>query len=106
MGGGEDDLQLEEREGLDILMRNCEDAYGFPPYPVLEGFLHGTHDRNLQAKERAIVAAALSGQPIIMLRSTTMDWSQRIAAYVSAPEQPRIEHSVGGADMAVRWRPA
>ena len=34
--GGTGDVELENQEALDILLSNCEDAYGFPPYPIIE----------------------------------------------------------------------
>ncbi len=98
--GGEGDIRLDDREALELLMSNCEDAYGFPPYPSIKRFLHGSNERDLQAVEREIVAAALKGHSALLLRSTKMDWAQRIAAIVNAPaeseEQPLLVRSVGG----------
>ena len=34
--GGKGDDRLEPDEALETLMDNCEDAYGFPPYPAIE----------------------------------------------------------------------
>jgi glycosyltransferase involved in cell wall biosynthesis len=78
---GEDRGLLPE-EAVDILIENSEDAYGFPPYPALEQFLHSRNGRNLQAEERQILASALSSVPAIVLRSESMDWWQRVAALV------------------------
>lgn len=32
--------RLDPEEALQILMSNCDDAYGFPPYPLIEHFFH------------------------------------------------------------------
>lgn len=97
--GGVGDEQLAEQEGLDILLANCEDAYGFPPYDVIKTTLHNAHDTDLRAIERDIIGRALHGLPATLLRSTTMDWSQRIPLLVDAPgarepREPR-ERAVG-----------
>ena len=62
-------------EALETLMANCADAYGFPPYAEIEGFLNN-NGRDLRADERAIVAAALAGVRTTLLKSRTMDWWQ------------------------------
>ena len=42
-------------EALETLMENCDDAYGFPPYPVIEDFLHSSRNgADLRASEREI----------------------------------------------------
>jgi putative flippase GtrA len=75
-----DDCRLLPEEAVDVLVENSEDAYGFPPYPALEHFLHSRNGRNLQSEERQILASALSSVPAIVLRSESMDWWQRVAA--------------------------
>jgi dolichol-phosphate mannosyltransferase len=81
--GGEGSAYLDEHEALETLMRNCEDAYGFPPYPAIEGSLCTQSGRDLKHAERAIVASALSGLPAAVMRSETMDWWRRVPAVVS-----------------------
>lgn len=76
--GGEGEEALLPEDALDILLRNCEDAYGFPPYYDLEAFLLGSTGHDLRAEERQIMAAALEGHPSTLLRSTTLDWATRI----------------------------
>jgi hypothetical protein len=71
-------------EALDILMRNCEDAYGFPPYRAIEGFLYGAPERDLRVTERQIVASALSGLPATLIRSEGANWAQQILTTVGA----------------------
>jgi putative flippase GtrA len=87
--GGQGNSVLEHEEAMEILMTNCEDAYGFPPYPVIKSFLHGSEEHDLRAEEAAIIAEAFRGCPTTLLRSTTLDWAERIAAMVrlSAPRE-------------------
>jgi glycosyltransferase involved in cell wall biosynthesis len=81
--GGDGNASLEHEEAVDILLSNCEDAYGFPPYPSIAPFLHSGNGRDLRAEERSIVARALEALPATMLRSTTMDWWQRLPGVVN-----------------------
>ena len=102
--GVDGDVTLADQEGLDILLANCEDAYGFPPYETIKSVLHNTNTLDLRAIERGIIEQALSGLPATLLRSSKMDWSYRIPALVNQPalreEWTPRERSVGG-DLAV-----
>jgi hypothetical protein len=82
--GSEATLPLGSREALSILLDNCEDAYGFPPYAEIEHFLHSRNGSDLRAGERAIIASALDGAPATLLKSETMDWHRRVATIVDA----------------------
>ena len=81
--GGAARSVLDEREALATLLSNCEDAYGFPPYSAIEGFLRWRNGTDLGDVERAIVAHALSGLPATLMRSETMDWWSRLPGVVS-----------------------
>jgi dolichol-phosphate mannosyltransferase len=81
--GGEGAASLDEREALETLMRNCEDAYGFPPYSKLERSLRMRNGADLGDVERSIVASALRGLPAALMRSETMDWWRRVPGLVS-----------------------
>jgi dolichol-phosphate mannosyltransferase len=81
--GGEGAVSLDESEALETLMRNCEDAYGFPPYSEIEGSLRRRKGTDLKDVERGIVASALSGVPAAVMRSETMDWWRRLPGVVS-----------------------
>jgi hypothetical protein len=69
---------LTEADAVTSLLRNGEDAYGFPPYPTIATFLHGDGDADLHLVERSIVASALAGSSATVLGSQTMDWWRRI----------------------------
>jgi dolichol-phosphate mannosyltransferase len=81
--GGVGEVVLDEREALATLLRNCEDAYGFPPYSSIETFLRNPNGHDLAVDERAIVEHALSGLPATLLRSETMDWWTRLPDVLS-----------------------
>jgi dolichol-phosphate mannosyltransferase len=72
--GGDGLTRLDEEEAVQTLMSNSEDAFGFPPYSAIEGFLHSRSESDLRMAERKVVVDALDGVPTILLRSTTMDW--------------------------------
>lgn len=74
---------LGPEEALTILLENCEDAYGFPPYEELETLLHSISPVDLRAKEKAIIASALESVPSSLLSSTTMGWAEAILDAVS-----------------------
>jgi dolichol-phosphate mannosyltransferase len=80
--GGNGDTALDGDEALDILMSNCDDAYGFPPYPVIQNFLHSRNGSDLRRAEREVVASALNGIPTTVMASETMNWSERLPAIV------------------------
>jgi putative flippase GtrA len=80
--GGDGEEVLGEEAALDTLMENCDDAYGFPPYPVIQDFLHSRHGADLRGAERRTTAAALAGIPSLLLKSSTMDWWQRLPRLV------------------------
>ena len=69
-------------EAVDILMSNCEDAYGFPPYPLIRPWLTRRNGRDLQAVERGIITAALAGKPAHLLRSHDRNWYRMFPAIV------------------------
>jgi hypothetical protein len=78
--GGAGEVTLDPDEALEALLRNCEDAFGFPPYHEIEGFLHSRNGVDLRALEHDIAAAALAGCPTTLLRSQSMDWWKRLPA--------------------------
>jgi hypothetical protein len=65
-------------QALDILLENCDDAYGFPPYATLERLLHALSSEDLRHKERELIQSALGKLPSVLVRSQTLDWAERI----------------------------
>lgn len=80
--GGEGEIRLENKEALEILLSNCEDAYGFPPYHTIKEFLYKPEGMDLRTVERNIVLQAFQELPATLVRSTTSDWWRRIPSLV------------------------
>ena len=74
--------QLDGCTALETLMKNCDDAYGFPPYYTIAEPLYSLGGEDLRISEMSIVDSALAGRHAVVVRSTTMDWSDRIQAIV------------------------
>jgi len=85
------DLQvsLASSQATKTLLRNCEDAYGFPPYAALAPFLYFWNGEDLRRMEREIIAEALAGCPATLIRRQTRDWWQQLPALlgVRAPKE-------------------
>ncbi len=80
---GEPGLEwLEPDDAQEILLANCEDAYGFPPYHHLEEFMLSSTGEDLRTTERSIIADAFDGCPTALLSSNTLDWAERIPTLI------------------------
>jgi hypothetical protein len=79
------EAELEEREKVGILVANADDAYGFPPYPVLADSLSSWKGKDLHEAEQEIVASAIQGLPAVHLRSSRYDWYKRLPQLVNQP---------------------
>jgi dolichol-phosphate mannosyltransferase len=77
-------LSLQTDEALDVLLSNCADAYGFPPYSSIEGFLFGRSSVNLVRAEKEIIRSALEGLPAQLVESTSMNWWERLVTLMHA----------------------
>ncbi len=69
---------LQHQQAVETFMRNAEDAYGFPPYPILAESLSQWHGLDLHPQEQAIVDQALKSIPTIRLRDPKFNWWQRL----------------------------
>ncbi len=76
--GGEGEVALDNKEAMDILFSNCEDAYGFPPYHYIKEFLYRPNGTDLREVERSIMTQAFQELPAMLVKSTTSDWWRRI----------------------------
>ena len=81
--GGTGDEALDRDDSLSTLLSNCDDAFGFPPYASLERLLLAIADDDLRAAERDIIASALDGVQVRLMRSDTLDWATRIPDVVA-----------------------
>jgi dolichol-phosphate mannosyltransferase len=80
--GGEGDLPVDGADAIEMLLANCQDAFGFPPYAQIEPFLCTRDGCDLRATERATIARALGEVPTVLLRSEAMDWHERVVGLV------------------------
>ncbi|HLO31349.1 MAG TPA: glycosyltransferase family 2 protein, partial [Anaerolineales bacterium] len=76
--GPEFEESLQHEQAVETFVRNAEDAYGFPPYPILASSLSSWEDKDLHPYEQAIVAEALRGIPTVRLRDSKFNWWQRL----------------------------
>lgn len=81
--GEEEIVPMDNTEAMEILLQNCEDAYGFPPYEDLRGFLYLHADVDLREKENAIIRQALGQLPATKIRSDNLDWWRLIPRFVN-----------------------
>ena len=81
--GGTGSRPVEPSEALEMLLANCEDAFGFPPYETLERMLLAVSSDDLRSAERAIITAALSDVPTELVQSETLDWADHIARKIT-----------------------
>jgi hypothetical protein len=75
-------LDLSHQEAVDVLLENCEDAYGFPPYADIKESLYITRNGDLRTEERRIVHAAMADCPSIAMRSETRNWFQMLPDFI------------------------
>jgi hypothetical protein len=104
--GSEGEEVLDSQTSLDILMSNCDDAYGFPPYPQIRDAISAPGGEDLHPVERSIVAAALGDLPVRLIRSATMDWSNRIPRLITPYEPARVIDRPSAASGSVGAAPA
>jgi glycosyltransferase involved in cell wall biosynthesis len=88
--GDDAEEDLDRSEAMEVLFRNCEDAYGFPPYESLAKHLHHWGGTDLRPIEHDIITDALSGCSATLLRRQQRDWWLRLPGVLSrvqvAPE--------------------
>jgi len=94
------DLQasLDPEFATKMLLRNCEDAYGFPPYFALESFLLGNNGTDLRVMEREIISEGVSRCAGLFIRSETRNWWEQLPGLVNLVEDGtngREERHVG-----------
>ncbi len=96
--GTDADLNLPDDEALERLMRNCDDAYGFPPYNAIAPSLYQSRAGDLRVRERETVAAALRGISKRLIRREQGNWWRAILADLSAAPSP-----AASAPGALEW---
>ena len=86
--GPEHEEFLPHDQAVKEFVRNAEDAYGFPPYPVLVNFISKWKEQDLHPVEQAIVAEALTAIPTVRLRDSKFNWWQRLPVVANTANAP------------------
>jgi dolichol-phosphate mannosyltransferase len=77
---------LAHEDGCAVLAENTEDAYGFPPYPMIGAALRNGHERI----EHSIRADALALVRSVRVRTPDREWFERLPALARQPERRLI----------------
>jgi hypothetical protein len=75
-------LPLDSQEALETLLKNCDDAYGFPPYHSIKDYLINQKGTDRREMERGIITEAFAKLPATLIRSKDADWWRLIPGYV------------------------
>lgn len=89
--GPEFERGIGEQEKLRILVANAEDAYGFPPYPVLAHLMSSWQGADLHETEKDVVKAAINTLPAVHLRRSRYDWYQRLQKMLEIDQKETSE---------------
>jgi hypothetical protein len=96
--GGVQSIDLENDEAVEVLLSNCDDSYGFPPYEDIRETLYITGQGDLRDEERRIVATAMQRCPSTVMRSETRNWFQMLPDFIArvAPPRPQMVPAPAG----------
>jgi hypothetical protein len=87
--------QVTGSEAVEALLRNTEDAYGFPPYPSLAQHIciDGMGHAGLKRRERAILESALGDRDLTRIVAADYGWADIIVQRLGLEElsQPALE---------------
>ena len=87
--------QVTGSEAVEALIRNTEDAYGFPPYPILARHIciDGMGLAGLRRRERAILESALGDRDLTRIVAADYGWADIIVQRLGLDEalQPALE---------------
>lgn len=103
--GPDAERRLSHDEIVQELVVNAEDAYGFPPYPIIGHELYTWDGRDLHEQERAIVRDALDGCPACLLHSSSFGWWKRIPAIIGDHAAVDAHESDVAASSGTRAKP-
>jgi hypothetical protein len=89
--GSEFEETLQHEQAVETFVRNAEDAYGFPPYPILAHALSRWEEEDLHIAEQEIVAEALSGIRTVRLRDPKFNWWQKLPMIAQNPSAATVQ---------------
>jgi dolichol-phosphate mannosyltransferase len=89
------EAKIDNLEKVNILLANAEDAYGFPPYPILAEQISKWDGVDLHSAEREIVAATIENIPGTYMRDANYGWYKRLPQLIqSLQTQPVVEEEL------------
>ena len=72
--GPELEEPIEHRDIVTTLLKNADDAYGFPPYPQIADSLRKWYGEDLRQTERRIIEQGTTGKDFMRLRDPEFGW--------------------------------
>jgi glycosyltransferase involved in cell wall biosynthesis len=96
--GEESKRSLDWEEATELLLANCEDAYGFPPYERIEAHLLGVAEEDLRLRESEVILEAMRNCPATLLQSDRYSWATEIRLEIEADGAMRQSASQDDAD--------
>jgi len=75
--------EIPKHQRTQILLENADDAYGFPPYPVIAEQLSHWQGKDMHETERGLVETMIKSLPATHLRSNQYDWYEHIPRLAS-----------------------
>lgn len=85
--GEEMEAPVELGPAVDMLLRNTDDAYTFPPYSRIAPFIEidGADHEELLRREREMLEQAFTGVDIRLLRVEDRSWADRLPEVMASP---------------------
>jgi dolichol-phosphate mannosyltransferase len=105
---GEDRLSdVAPQQAVEELMENTADAYGFPPFQYLAPVIVlGDGDyADLQRRERAVLASAVSRMRLRRIASNSFGWADTVPALLADDRRADHPEAAKAVRPAVRVRP-
>ncbi len=84
--GPDAEVCLDGIRARETVFRNCEDAYGFPPYAALERFLAVWNGQDLRSAEHEIISEALSDCVSTLICRQKRTWWERLPALLNGAD--------------------
>ncbi len=81
--GNDFEGEIANEDKINILLANADDAYGFPPYPVLAKEISSWNGQDLHEVEKEIVRLAIENLPTKHLRSSNYNWHKRLPSLIN-----------------------
>ena len=82
---------LQHDQAVETFVNNAEDAYGFPPYPILADSLSRWDGQDLHPQEQAIIDEALKTIHTVRLRDPKFNWWQRLPVITQSAPQATMQ---------------